>query len=165
MMSDLMHNLHLSPREILDFAVQVEEKSFALYSTLSKTVVLPQMKEIFASFAEEELKHKAAFQTMITEGNKETYDQKTLPEHMSFLRSIVNSTIFSKDLLHEKLKRVRDAGSTFEFLISVELDQILLYNDLRDFVIDKHKALIDTIISEERRHFVRIMQIKQMKDY
>lgn len=165
MLSNLMHNLHLSPRDILDFAVKMEERSYALYSTISKTMKEPEVKEIFATFAQEELKHKETFQKMITEGSKETYEQRSLPEHIAFLQSIVSSTIFSKELLLEKLKHIRGVGSSFEFLISVELDQMLLYNDLRDFVNEAHKGWLDSIIAEERRHFVKIMQFKQMKNF
>ncbi len=55
--------------EILDFAIKVEEDSYNFYKYWEERVDTPHMKKIFASFAEEELKHKKKIQD-IKEGNK-----------------------------------------------------------------------------------------------
>lgn len=161
--SEQLKNINLSIKEVLEFCIKFEEITYNLYSGISRIINDPQMKEIFLAISEEEIKHRETFTKMLHETGNEIFGQKTLPEHIEFLLGLLNSTIFSKEMLKEKMIRIRSVESSFEFLISVELDQVLLYNEIRDQVADKHKYLVDEIISEERRHFVRVMQLKQTK--
>ncbi|GEM_PF-36475 len=55
--------------EILDFAIKVEEDSYSFYKFWEEKVERPHMKKVFASFANEELKHKKKIQE-IKEGKK-----------------------------------------------------------------------------------------------
>jgi rubrerythrin len=155
----------LSPMDVLDFAVQFEKLSVNFYDSLASLMKSSSLKELFSLFAGEEAKHIAVFQKMITEADRASYDKKSIPEHVGYLHHFINTGLFSKEILSEKLKRVRDIESTFEFIMSMELDQILFYNEIRDSLLEKDKGLIDEIIVEERRHFVRVMQLKQIKGY
>ncbi|HEY1405928.1 MAG TPA: ferritin family protein [Spirochaetota bacterium] len=160
-----LHGIQLLPRDILEFSILMEERIYHLYENFATVVKDPKTKEIFSLFADEKYKHKGVFQKLLTGSSKEIYESSADPEHIEFLTAQINSTIFSKKFMIEKLKRIRDPESSFEFLISIELDQILFYSEIRDLFIEEHKYLLDEIIDEKRRHFVRVMQIKQMKGY
>ena len=57
-------NTFRSTDEILDFAIEREEESFAFYTDLANTVKSSLMRKLFDDFAHEELGHKAKLLAM-----------------------------------------------------------------------------------------------------
>ncbi len=155
----------LSPNDVLEFSIQFEERSRIFYENLSKLMKDPETQDLFRILAKEEVKHIETFTKMLGDSSIKAYGIKSIPEHIDYLHNFLNTTIFSKDMLSVKLQRVRDIETSFEFSMSIELDQILFYNEIRNYLSDRHKGVIDEVIEEERRHFVKIMQIKQQKGY
>jgi rubrerythrin len=155
----------LSPMDILDFAVQFEQKSVYFYENISKYIKNIMVKGIFAELAAEEMKHIKAFQNMIILSRKEQYDKISLPEHIKYLHDHINTNYFSREMLSGKIKMVRDVESAFEFATSIELDQILFYNEIKNILAEKDRGLIEEIVNEERKHFIKIMQMKQIKGF
>jgi len=155
----------LTIRDIIDFAVMTENKTEDLYDGLSKLMKSAETRDLFITFAGEESKHSSIFKNMLLDFGKNIYESEPVPEHIHFLNIYINGLMFNKDILSKKISRIIDIESVFEFLTGIELDTILFYNEITGFMAEDHKILIKNIIEEERRHFVRIMQIKQMKDY
>ena len=42
-----------------------------------------------------------------------------------------------------------------------ELDSILYYQEIKPFVPEKERNLIDTIVTEERKHFLALSDLKK----
>ncbi len=162
---DQIPDFELAPSDVLEFSVQFEERSKTFYDNLSKLMKDQEIKELFYLLSGEEAKHIDIFKKMLSDPENKANLIKSLPDHIEYLHNFLNMTIFSKDTLSLKLQRVRDIETCFEFSMGMELDQILFYNEIRNFLSDKHKGIIDSVIEEERKHFVKIMQIKQQKGY
>ncbi len=64
-----------STEEILDFAVQEEEKAFQFYKSLAEKTEKPWMREVFMEFAREEASHKEKL-LQVKEGKQVLVDVK-----------------------------------------------------------------------------------------
>lgn len=88
--------------EILNFAIEMEQKSIEFYNDLAQKASTNDMKEIFYNFVEEEIKHKAKLvkikeekifnlgQEKINELNISDYVEKTEPkEDMTYQEALI----------------------------------------------------------------------------
>ncbi len=62
--------------EILDFAIQSEQDAVDFYKSLVEKSKTDDMREIFESFAQEEVKHKARLMEIKEQGSFEVPDEK-----------------------------------------------------------------------------------------
>ena len=62
--------------EILDFAIEAEQRAVDLYSGLSEKAVVKDMKEVFMEFACEEMSHKARLLKIKEEGILDLPEEK-----------------------------------------------------------------------------------------
>lgn len=155
----------LSPADVLEFSMQFEERSLIFYDNLSKLMKDEKIRDLFSFLSGEEARHKETFSFMLQRADVLKYDIKSLPGHIEYLHNFLDMSIFSRDTLKLKLNRVTDIESAFEFSMSMELDQVLFYNEISNYLTAEHKKIIEEIIEEERRHFVTIMQVKTRKGY
>jgi len=72
-----------SINDILDFAIQNEQKAVDFYTTLAADSRNDEMKQVFILFAKEEMGHKAFLTKIKTEGTFQIKDEKVLDLKMS----------------------------------------------------------------------------------
>ena len=149
-------------KEVYLFALDIEKKSELLYIMISNIVKKQDMISLFLFFAEEEKKHFLTFQRMLGDIGH-LVEKESVSENTGTMLLYMKSKVFSKEELAEKLKNMKDIDSIYEFAISMELEQILFYNEIRESVHFKQQGFIDDIIDEERRHFLRILQMRQAR--
>ena len=64
-------------------------------------------------------------------------------------------------LLEEELKKLGDLASVLDYSMHREADSILYYHEIKNFVPESEHGIIDTIIQEERRHYVKLSELAQ----
>jgi rubrerythrin len=77
------------------------------------------------------------------------------------LQAYADNLIFKKDELEKEVKKISDSLAAADFGIRRELDSILYYQEIKSFVPDKDSYLIDDVIGEERKHFIKLSQMKK----
>ena len=60
------------------------------------------------------------------------------------------------------MAKLKDIISALEFGIRRELDSILYYQEMKNFVPEQQHSSIDRIIEEERNHFLELSGIKKL---
>ncbi len=151
----------LSASEVFQFAIKIEENGFAFYSKFADTLQGGSEKEIFDFLAGEEQKHIKVFSNMLdrVEEFKQTVNYPD--EYFAYLQAYADNLIFKKDELEKEVDKIKDALEAAEFGIRRELDSILYYQEIKSFVPDKDSYLIDDVIGEERKHFIKLSQMKK----
>ncbi|OPX18294.1 hypothetical protein BXT86_01965 [candidate division WOR-3 bacterium 4484_100] len=149
------------PDEIFQFAIRIEENGEKFYRAMADKFDDPKLKETFSYLADEEIKHKRLYEDMATTVEKyepfETYPE----EYFAYMRAYADTIIFSPDKIEEKIEKISDPGSALEFAIATELDSILYYQEVKNLVSEKRRSVIDKIVDEERRHFVKLTDLKK----
>jgi len=150
----------LSASEVFQFAVKIEENGFAFYNGYAETLPSGKSKEVFTFLADEEKKHIKVFSDML--GKLEDFKQTVNypDEYFAYLHSYADNLIFKKDELEKEISAIENEKTAVAFGIRRELDSILYYQEIKSFVPDKDRHLIELIIAEERKHFTKLSQLK-----
>jgi len=149
--------------EILKIAVKIEEKGEAFYTYASRITTDEEIGKIFQFLAEAEVKHRIAFEKMISAIEEFTPAEAYPGEYQAYLTAYLDNVIFPKENWDEIFADVKDVFSTINFGIRIELDSILFYHEGKRFASKYHQETIDHIIEEERQHFLKLLDIKKME--
>jgi len=133
-----------SADQILDFAIQKEEEAAELYNDLAATLAGPDMKQVFESFAREEMQHKAKL-IEVKNGNRIISSEKKI-----FDLKIGDS------LVDIKPSPNMDYQHALIFAMKTEKAAYKLYNDLAQATDDPTlKELFLGLAQEEAKHKLR----------
>jgi len=145
--------------EVLQFAIKIEENGWDFYKKFSDLVGNEEVKKLFVMLADDELDHKKIFEEMLQKIEK--YEPKGVypPEYFAYLRAYADNIVFKKGL-EEELKKEMDVPSILDFGMKIELDSINYYQETKNFVPTNQKNIIDKIIGEERKHFLKLSDLK-----
>jgi rubrerythrin len=152
------------PSEIFQFAIQIEKNGEQFYRHMAQKFEEPEVKDLFSALANEEVKHKAIYEKMVSTIEEYEPFESYPEEYFNYLRAYADTHIFTPKKLDEEMARINDATSALKFAIDRELDSILYYQEVKNFVPKNERNLIDKIIEEERRHFMKLSSCKASHD-
>jgi len=78
----------------------------------------------------------------------------------SHLQAYVNAIIFNNAALNIEFPTVSNSLSAINFGIQRELESILYYQEMKNFVPEAQRYILDTIINEEGEHFTKLSDLK-----
>ncbi len=151
----------LSPGEVIQFAVNIEENGQHFYRSFAEKLKSDDEKKIFNYLADEEAKHIQIFKAMLKKIEKFEPATSYPDEYFGYLKAYSDTLIFTKDKLEKEVAKITSGKEAADFGIRRELDSILYYQEAKSFVPKKEKSIIDNVISEERKHFMRLTQLKK----
>jgi rubrerythrin len=150
------------PSEIYQFAIRIEENGEKFYRKMSQKLHDDKVKELFTFLANEEVKHRNTYEEMVSKIEKYEPFESFPGEYFAYLRAYADEKIFSPKKLDEKMTEVKDSLSAVEFAMERELDSILYYQEMEKFVPENQRKSIEGIIEEERKHYVKLSEIKKI---
>jgi rubrerythrin len=133
-----------SSEKILDFAIGKEEEAAAFYRDLAAKMDRPLMREVFESFAEEEMGHKAKLEA-VKEGHKLVLsEQKT------------TDLKIGDHLIEPEPGDINTYQDALIVAMRAEKAAFKLYTDLAEAADDANiKELFLTLAQEEAKHKLR----------
>jgi rubrerythrin len=153
-----MGNL-FSVSEIFQFAIQIEQNGEQFYKMAAEKVTDISTKEIFNLLAKEEVKHKKIYQEMLSKIESYTPEDSYPEEYFLYLKSYAENIIFNTKKA-EELKKDFNTISALNFAIQRELDSILYYLEAKNFVPKVSSKIVDDIVEEERKHFIKLTNLR-----
>lgn len=156
-----MDPVHFTGKEVLDMAVKIEENGLKFYTDAGKTAKDKDVKALFKALAEDEGRHIRVFQDLKkllgeTE-NAEPFDEET----ESYLRAFADTEVFASPEGGKKLgKEVSSEAEAIDFAIGMEKDSILFYYEILKMIREKDKAVVDTLIDQEKDHLKRLTVLR-----
>ncbi len=149
------------PSEVFQFAIRIEENGEKFYRQMVQKFEDSKVKELFSYLADEEIKHKKIYEEMVSKIEK--YEPfETFPgEYFAYLRAYADKIIFTQKEFDEEIAKIKDINAALDYAINAELNSILYYQEVKNLVSENQRSTIDKIIEEERRHFVKLSEIKR----
>ena len=144
--------------EVVNFAIERENESYALYQELAEKVAEAEAKSLFKVLMDEEQAHKKFYATFLsTIEAKQTPGVKEDDEYAAYMKTLIDSqrTVKKPTIDLTNLPEILD------FAIAREKDAVLFYVGLENFVPDDDKSTVKTIIKEEGNHIVKLTNLKQ----
>jgi rubrerythrin len=147
--------------DIVEFAVRIEENGENFYRYAIQLAKDEETKKIFENLAEAERHHKRIFEKIFAAMEKsnppETYDG----EYAAYLHNYVDGNIvFTKEVMATELAKVKYVLSAIDFAIGRELDSILYYQEIKQFVPASEHGVVEEVIDEERKHFKGLSNLR-----
>jgi rubrerythrin len=148
------------PAEIFQFAIRIEKNGEMFYNTVSEQVDNEEVKELFKTLALEETKHRETYEGLLSK--IETYDPpESYPgEYFDYLRAYADNHIFPAEKVKKEIANITTAKEALDFAMAREIESILYYQELKNIVPENERSKIDSIIDEERRHYVKLTGCK-----
>jgi rubrerythrin len=148
--------------DIVEVAIRIEENGANFYRYAVQIAGREETKTLFRQLADEEVKHQKTF-TEILAGMEQSIPPEGYDgEYAAYLHSYVdNRLVFKTDVLVGELARIHDEVSALDFAIRRELDSLLYYREIRELLPADRREAIEQIITEERKHFMRLSEMKK----
>ena len=144
--------------EVVNFAIERENESYALYKELAEKVDNADAKNLFLVLMEEEQAHKKFYATFLsTLEAKQTPGVSEDDEYAAYMRTLIES---QRTVQAPKID-LTNLADVLDFAIAREKDAVLFYVGLENFVPDDDKSTVNTIIKEESGHIVKLANLKQ----
>ena len=154
----------LNASEIIQVAVKLEDNGERFYRHAEKIADVKEAKEIFKYLADEEVKHKAVFEDLLSKVGKLVPGESYTDEYAEYLSAYVDNIIFTEQTRDENMYAIRDTLSAVEFGLQREAESITYYQEVKRVVPEDQHGLIDEIIEEERKHFMTLSVLKKKHD-
>lgn len=145
--------------EVYQFAIKIEENGERFYRSVAEKTKDKEVKELFIFLADEEVRHKKIFEENLSKIHKYEPPELYPGEYFAYLREYAEHLIFPKGVERELKKE--DVIEAIDFGIRRELDSIMYYLEIKDFIPETQKLELDKIIKEERSHFIKLSNLKK----
>jgi rubrerythrin len=150
----------LSGADIVDLALQTETRGEVFYREAEKLSTTPEARELFSYLADQELQHKLIFSRLggaIVETEVETAEWQ---EALEYIDATVGQTFFADKAPIRSIPAGSSVREMIERAITFEQQTLLFFYTLRDLVQPVNRALIDSIVAEERTHVRRLAAMR-----
>ena len=148
--------------EILKTAIRIEENGIIFYREMLNKFKAQELQEIFSFLADEDERHRKIFEEMLSKTERYEMVDSYPGEYEAYLRAFADEHVFSKEKTGQLMaEKVKDIKGAIQFGIEVELDSINYYQEIKRFVPDYQKTVIEKIVDEERGHFLKLSGIKK----
>ncbi|MBD3308439.1 hypothetical protein GF339_18550 [candidate division KSB3 bacterium] len=146
-------------RQIVTLATKIEENGYRFYTYMAERLDNDAVKKLFAFLADEERNHRRTFEGMLAK-LRDRKPVETLPtEYFEYLQTYTDSSIFQQEMSTQEMEQFADVPAALKYSIDREADSILYYHEIKNFLPDSEHRIIDTIIEEERRHYVKLSEL------
>jgi rubrerythrin len=147
--------------EILRVAMKIEENGERLYRHATTLTGDTEAKDLFSFLADEETKHRKTFEAMLSKAEHYQPPESYPGEYLVYIRAYADNIVFWADKVEKELAGLTDVHSVLEFGIQREIESILYYLETRNLVPDRQREQIDKIIDEERRHYLKLVDVRK----
>ena len=151
----------IKTREVIEAAVSIEENGFAFYKSVEKSIKDKDVKDVFSFLAGEENRHIVAFKK-IYEGIDDQEDTIIDDEDSSnYIKALAEKNVFTKkDAANDMVKNINTPFDAINLALNFERDSILFFNEIKSFVSQDNRDLINKLIKEEHDHIVKLHKLE-----
>jgi len=151
----------LDVKEILGFAVYIEERGYEFYVEAMNKFSEHRATELFQYLADEEFKHEKVFQKLMQQDG-DFKKGETDAEYEAYMREFCKAhSLGDKEAINAKLARLSSLDEILDLALGFEKDSIVFFSQLKDSFAKGHTAPLEKVIHEETGHLRRIFQMKQ----
>jgi len=146
--------------EILQFAVRMEDIGERFYRDIAISALDENVKNLFNNLAAEEAKHKKIFEGLLGKIDTFIYPENYPVEYLDYFYYYLDKNVLFTDEKKAVLPEPSNITNSFDLSMQLELDSVILYQELKQFVPAEDNLAIENIINEERRHFIILSEAK-----
>jgi rubrerythrin len=147
--------------DIVSSAILIEENGYKFYRQVSADSRFYELKELTEFLAKEEKAHSEAFKKILKNLPPAEMMEAYPGEYQLYLKALAGDNIFTASKDPAGLARsFKKAEEIIDFGIGIEKDSIIFYEGLKETILKGELSIIEELISQERNHLLKLLQIK-----
>ncbi len=147
--------------EVFQVAIAIEENGLAFYEKACQLVSDPEIKELFAALARDEVEHKRRFEVLLSElpeGLKRPTVSDIDHELDLYIKNLADQHVFGTDegfkAQSASIQTVEDA---LKLALQFEKDSVIFYLGMQDATCEgKARDIVTLLVKEEQQHVRRL---------
>ncbi len=147
--------------EVFKVAIEIEENGKRFYEESLERIGDPEVRELFADLARQEMEHKKKFEALKAQlppsaAVSTVWDPDN--ELDRYIKMMADNHVFvSSASVDEQLANVRDVKTALKLAIDFEKDSVVFFLELEDATeTKKDQEFISTLVREEQEHLRRL---------
>jgi rubrerythrin len=150
----------LEVKEILEFAVYIEQRGYEFYVGAMKKFGAAGVTELFQYLADEEFKHEEFFKVLLEQSGGSKGGSRD-PEYQAYLREFCKAhSLADREATAARLAKASGLGEVLDMAMGFEKDSIVFFSELKEIYGKGNAAAIEKVIHEEMGHLRKIFQMK-----
>ncbi len=148
--------------DVFNTAIEMEDAGKIFYEFAVTMTEDENLKKAFKVLSEEEIRHKHIFENMKSKvsGIGISNDNN---QYLKYLNEILNTkSVFDIKKFNDDKDKVNKLIDIINFAIERELDSIMYYMTLMAVVREEQRHIVQDIINEERKHFIKLNETKKL---
>lgn len=147
--------------EIVEIGINIEKNGRDFYGALAQKSTAPEIVETFEYLKEAETEHERVLEELFSQtceyNPKEAYPE----EYFSYMKALSGQYVFTEKGAGGKLaEKIKNNEEALDAAIQLEKDSVLFYEEMKKVVPEKDRSIVDKIISEEKKHVVKLCELK-----
>jgi rubrerythrin len=155
--------MQFSAVEICKIGVEVERNGKRFYTQAAGKVADPALQKLFADLAKAEAVHEKMYLKLQEQLEASGEDEEECcfdQEYSMFLQALANSRVFTPDnTVDMALAKIDRPQDLILIAMGFEKDAILWFTEMRSWVSDEEKPVIEEFISYEKEHLSTLMGV------
>ena len=146
--------------EVFQAAIEIEKNGLSFYERAGRAVSDPEIAELFATLARDEIAHQKRFESLLSELPEELRRHTVSDPDQEldlYIRALADQHIFGpgeKAGVTEKLATVEDA---LRLAIQFEKDSVVFYLSMQEVTCEgKPREAVEALVKEELGHVRRL---------
>jgi rubrerythrin len=147
--------------EVVDLGIEKEKQRRDFYDRVSKAFDDGDVKDLFTRLRDWEEGHVRKFQS-IRDALKEPGPVESYPgEFTAYMNALVGEHLYQDVSEEEFANKIKTPADAIQYGIGFEKDAVLFFIELSGYVKSEYKEPIMTLLSEEKKHIVYLMELKK----
>ncbi len=152
----------LTIKDVINKAIEMEEAGKIFYEYAASIADNEETKKVLSVLAQEEVGHKHIFENMKNDVSEIPASGEN-NEYLKYLNSFLTTrSVFDKRRFEAIIDSVKKITDIIDFAIDREMDSILYYMTLMTVSKEEQNFLVQKIIDEERKHFIKLNEAKKL---
>jgi len=152
-----------SASEVVEIGVKIEENGRDFYrQAAAKSKNEPAVKT-FELLAGEEEGHIKKFESILSAVKKYEPREAYPNEYFSYIKSLSGEYVFTKDKKGAEMAgTVNSEIEAVDLGIGFEKDSILFYEEMKKFVLEEEKNIVDKLLEQEKQHLRKLNDLRRL---
>ncbi|MBU0759316.1 MAG: ferritin family protein [Candidatus Omnitrophica bacterium] len=148
--------------EIAEMGVKIEENGRDFYQEAARKSKNESVAKVFELLAGEEEDHIRKFEAILSRVKKYEPSEAYPNEYFSYIRSLSGEYVFTKEKKGAQIAGIiKTDKEAVDLGIGFEKDSILFYEEMKKFVLEEEKSVVDKLLEQEKIHLRKLNELRR----
>lgn len=148
--------------EICDMAIETEKKGAAFYRVAASQAKTPQVREFCTRMAEAEAEHEVTFTALLKPLANYAPPESYPGEYLNYVNALLERDVMPGEEQGRRLAlEAKSEVEAIDFALQFEKSTVLFLYEMKNFVPEQDRKIVDRLLDEERSHITALTQLRK----